>query len=263
MGELKKLVQQHLSEGGFFLSETAGSSWSSGLVGKQVIQTGLSEGASVGVGLGLAAGGKKVLVELVDAGGLLRAGAVLKEALALMARSEGTFPLSLVVLAPEPESGWPIPEGVRVLSVSAAGMWEGVLSRAFSGGVAVVLLAKGVLWEEEELKAFSTASVEKQGSDCTLAAWGSTLGAIQELELGDTVELVAVTELFPVSEVLAASVRKTGRLVLAGPAGCDSLLSRLTVSNASNFWRLEAPPCMLASSDAAEVQAAIHKILQE
>jgi pyruvate/2-oxoglutarate/acetoin dehydrogenase E1 component len=110
---------------------------------------------------------------------------------------------------------------------------------------------KGPVPEEDYAIPFGQADVKREGSDVTVVAiaWvvHETLAAAEELaKEGISVEVVDPRTLVPLDTgTIRASVRKTGRLVIAdeaGPtAGFSAEIAAIVTEDAATFARLQAP----------------------
>lgn len=110
---------------------------------------------------------------------------------------------------------------------------------------------KGDVPEEEYTLPIGKADVKREGSDITIVAiaWlvHEALAAAETLaKEGISVEVVDPRSLFPLdAETIRASVRKTGRLLIAdeaGPtAGASAEIAALAVEDADTFACLKAP----------------------
>ncbi|MBT5812669.1 MAG: alpha-ketoacid dehydrogenase subunit beta, partial [Rhodospirillaceae bacterium] len=110
---------------------------------------------------------------------------------------------------------------------------------------------KGDVPDEEYTLPIGKADVKREGKDVTIVAiaWlvHEALAAAETLaQEGISVEVVDPRSLFPLdAETIRASVRKTGRLVIAdeaGPtAGASAEIAALAVEDADTFASLKAP----------------------
>jgi pyruvate/2-oxoglutarate/acetoin dehydrogenase E1 component len=114
-----------------------------------------------------------------------------------------------------------------------------------------LLARKGPVPEEEYEIPFGQADVKREGGDVTVVALAwlvhEALAAAEELDReGISVEVVDPRSLVPLDrDTIRASVRKTGRLVIAdeaGPtAGFSAEVAALATEDPATFARLEAP----------------------
>ena len=114
-----------------------------------------------------------------------------------------------------------------------------------------LMTLKGAVPTEDYTIPLGKADIKRQGSDVTVVAiaWlvHEALGAAEELaKEGVSVEVVDPRSLVPLDgEAIRASVRKTGRLVVAdeaGPtAGLSAEVAAVVVEDAATFARMKAP----------------------
>lgn len=148
--------------------------------------------------------------------------------------------------------------GLKVVVPSDAGDAMGLMTAAIRDDNPVLVLEParlaGMEGEVQPGRAteLGTAAIKRNGSDVTVVAIGYmvplVLGAARALENeGISVEVIDPRTLSPLDrETIYASVRRTGRLVVAdeAPAMC-SLASEIAASvteDAETFARLQAPP---------------------
>ena len=110
---------------------------------------------------------------------------------------------------------------------------------------------KGPVPDEDDTIPFGKADIKREGTDVTVVALAwlvhESLAAAEALAAeGISVEIVDPRSLVPLdAETIRASVRKTGRLVIAdeaGPtAGFSAEVAALVTEDAATFARLKAP----------------------
>lgn len=223
------------------------------------IRTPLSEQAVLGAATGMALGGKRVVVELVDPAGVVRAADVLADAGAVKGRSSGAWTAPLVVRVPlaarvEVPA---VPAGVGVRVVGRASELGPVLAAALAAdGPTVIFEADGVDGPADD------APLSAEGRVVLLAV-GAGVAVAREAaarlagELGVGVVDVGGTVISPEA---AAAVSRAGRVVVVGHGGEG--LSGGAVSAA--FWSLEAPPVEVrAHAGVDAVIAAVRAIIEE
>lgn len=227
----------------------------------------VADRATLGFAVGLALGGRLPVVELPSTGRLPAVAEVLAEAARVATGGEFRVPLVVRVAYGDEAPGLDrpvgdvLPEGVRVLCPSDPSQAAALLRAAVAESAPVVLLeprsvlvARGTL---APVAGEASARVVRAGDHVTLAAWGSGVHAAcraaDELS-GDgiTAEVVDLVSLAPVDrEVLGASVRKTGRLVVVHP-GDDALAARVQRTGIDEgFLYLESPLATAGESHAA------------
>ncbi|MDR1513573.1 MAG: dehydrogenase, partial [Propionibacteriaceae bacterium] len=209
----------------------------------------ISEAAIVGAGVGYAIAGGRAVVELMYCDFLGRAGdEVFNQAAKWQAMSAGLLKMPLVVrvsvgskYGAQHSQDWSalvahIP-GLKVYFPATPTDAKGMLNLALAGTDPVVFLESQLLYDVGEQ--FEPAGVptgyhetpegqpvvRREGSDVTIATYGATLyRAVQAADIlrdrhGVSAEVVDLRFVAPLDyEVLVASVRKTGRLVLASDA---------------------------------------------
>jgi 2-oxoisovalerate dehydrogenase E1 component len=209
----------------------------------------ISEAAIVGAGVGYALSGGRAVVELMYCDFLGRAGdEVFNQAAKWQAMSGGLLKMPLVVrvsvgnkYGAQHSQDWSalvghVP-GLKVYYPATPTDAKGMLNLALAGSDPVIFLESQKLYDQAEIFApqgvpedyYETPegepAIRREGSDLTIATLGPTLYTACEAAdvLASTYEVQAeVIDLRFVAplnyQVLAASVRKTGRLVLAGDA---------------------------------------------
>lgn len=239
---------------------------------ERVIQTPLSEGASVGLAIGLAIGGKRPVVELV--GGAAGAYAQITQELARLSSAE--FPLPVVLRVPLGELPGGLQtqslagalvgiEGLQVHCPSTAAQAVQVLKQALqSRGPTVILEPLACYGARDQRAAHSGAAVLRSGRDATLVTYGAGVNAC--LELAESSEhdvgVVELAQLHPIdAALLTQALRESGRLILAtdGPTDAhsngalgDRVLAELT---RAAFLYLESPPLAVPATTSELTQA--------
>lgn len=222
-------------------------------------RTPLTEQATIGAATGMALGGKRVVVELVDPAGVARAADVLADAGSVGPRSSGAWTAPIVVRVPLPaEAAVPtVPRGVLVRVVGRASQLGPVLAAALrADGPTVVFEAEGTSGKVDEtpLPAGEQIVVLAVGAGVAvaIAAAGQLTG---EIAVG-VIDVGGLT----LDPTTVAAIRRAGRLVVVGHGGEG--LSESAVAAA--FWSLEAPPIEVrAVSGVDAVVAAIRTTIEE
>ncbi|MBI5017475.1 MAG: alpha-ketoacid dehydrogenase subunit beta [Deltaproteobacteria bacterium] len=212
----------------------------------RVVDTPLAEAAIVGAALGLALGGMLPVPEIQFEGFLYPALNQLCNHIArYRTRTRGTRPVRLVLRCPwgggihAPEHHSDSPEtllvhtpGLTVVTPSNPYDAKGLMTAALRHPDPVVYCepkriyraVKGEVPEEEYTVPIGVAQVVRPGADATVVAWGAlvreAMAAAETLEgEGIGVEVIDLRTLAPMdSDTVVASVRKTGRLVVAHEA---------------------------------------------
>lgn len=239
---------------------------------ERVIQTPLSENATLGLAIGLAMGGKRPVVELV--GGAAGAYAQITRELAELSSAE--FPLPVVLRIPLGE----LPGGLHTESLAGAllgldglsvhcpstpAQAAHVLTLALQArGPSVILESLGCYGTRSDRPAQDGAVLLRSGRDATLVSYGAGVQAC--LSLADSsphdVGVVDLSRLHPVdTQTLAEALRESGRMILAtdGPGSAhsngalgDRVLAELT---RAAFLYLESPPVAVPATEKALNQA--------
>lgn len=214
--------------------------------GDRVVDTPVAESGIVGVGLGLAVGGMRPVVELQFMGFSYPAlDQIINHVARIRNRSRHRFTAPMVIRIPygggigaaehHSESAEAIychVPGLKVVVPSRPSDGKGLLLAAVQDPDPVVFLEPIRLYravrEEVAEEAYTTpigeARVEREGGDVTLVSWGAmmkeTRAAAERLaERGVSVEVVDLRTLVPLDvDTLVGSVRKTGRLVVVHEA---------------------------------------------
>ncbi len=148
--------------------------------------------------------------------------------------------------------------GIKIVLPSTPYDMKGLLKSAIRDNNPVISFesvrlmgSKGEVPEEEYTVPIGKADVKREGSDVTVVALAwlvhEALAAAETLEKeGISVEVVDPRTLYPMdAETIRASVRKTGRLVIAdeaGPtAGASAEIAALATEDAATFAALKAP----------------------
>lgn len=243
----------------------------------------ISEAAIVGTAVGYAAEGGRVLVELMYADFIGRAGDELLNQLAKwQAMSGGLLRMRVVVrvsvgttYGAQHSQDWTalvghVP-GLRVVYPATPYDAKGLMASALSGTDPVIFFESQALYDRPET--FRTegvphrhyrvplgeAEVKRTGSDLTILSAGATLYRAAEAarrledEFGVTAELVDARSLVPFDETLvSASIRKTHRLLLVSDAveqgGYAGYLAARLQERC--FDDLDAPVVVLGALDA-------------
>ncbi|MFK7931730.1 MAG: transketolase C-terminal domain-containing protein [Myxococcota bacterium] len=226
----------------------------------RVLDLPIAEKGTLGLAIGMAMAGDRVVVELTSSG---RAWSILEplaEAAAIAAAGE--LPMCLVLRIPAggqagPRIDAPIAEalsaidGLSVLCPSTSAQALGAYNAALAARTPTVILEPRALLTRRAAHAdpvhFGVARVVSEGHHITLVSWGSGVRtcteAAEQLEAeGYSVAVVDVVSLNPIdANTLGQSVRQTGRMVLvdAPEGGLSDRVLRAALDEA--FLYLEAP----------------------
>jgi len=226
---------------------------------KRVLELTVADRSTLAMAVGMAMGGRNVIVEISSTGRLPAVFEVLADAAAIARRSD--FRLNLVVRVPygQDAEGLDAPigqtihriPGLEVLCPADARQAAGLLRYAIQSGKPTVLLEPRALYgasaERSPAAVHPTARHLRSGSHVTLAAWGTgvpaALDASDSLAASgieaDVIDLVTLTP--EDSSLLSESVMRTGRLVVVHPE--DSVLADAIrqIALDSAFLYLESP----------------------
>jgi 2-oxoisovalerate dehydrogenase E1 component subunit beta len=236
----------------------------------RVIDTPLAESGIVGTAIGLALRGYRPVCEIQFDGFVFPAFNQIVSQLAKMRyRADGHVTVPLTIRIPfgghigavehhseSPEAYFMHTAGLRVVACSnpVDGYW--MIQQAVASDDPVIFFEpKGRYWEKAELDESATpdplhsARVVRQGNDATIVTYGPTVkvcldAAVAAEEEGRSVEVIDLRSLSPLDvEAVCASVRRTGRLIVAheapvfGGSGAE-IAARVTEKC---FYSLEAP----------------------
>lgn len=236
----------------------------------RVLDTPVGDRSVVGLGLGLALGGKHVVVELSSTRSLLAASGVLTDA----ARAAGSeFRPALTIRVPYQQGlGAEIEPAVGDLlchlpgigvHVGRAETFAGLLEATLGKGVHVILETAEELERRAEAVpvTLGAAHTLRTGSHVTLVAWGTGVRAACDAAdalatsgiQADVLDPVTLSSLCP---SLGERVRQTGRVVAVGPDGSSFTDRILASALQSAFLYLESPPSGCRADVAAVVKAA-------
>ena len=247
----------------------------------RVIDTPVAESGIVGVGYGLAVGGMRPVLEMQFMGFSYPAlDQVISHVSRIRSRSRHRFTAPLVIRMPygggigaaehhseSTEALYAHVPGLKVVVPSRPGDAAGLLRAAIEDPDPVVFLEPIRLYravkEDVPERSFTTpigaASVERQGTDLTLLAWGAmmkeTRAAAERLaESGVSAEVLDVRSLVPLDVgAIAASVAKTGRAVVVHEAPRTAGFGAEIVAQIQErcLYQLEAPVARVTGWDTA------------
>jgi 2-oxoisovalerate dehydrogenase E1 component beta subunit len=237
---------------------------------ERVIDTPLAEAGIVGTAIGLALRGYRPVVEIQFDGFVYPAfDHIVSQVAKMRARSLGFVSLPMVIRIPvgggigavehhseSNEAYFAHTAGLRVVAVSnPQDAYWGIQQAIQTDDPVIFYEPKRRYWDKGEVdesaaaRGLFEASVLREGSDCTLVAYGpmvkTCLQAAQAAEEeGKSIEVVDLRSLSPLDyETLVASVEKTGRLVVVHEASTNlGLGAEIAASVAQRaFYSLEAP----------------------
>ncbi len=239
---------------------------------RRVIDTPLAESGVIGTAIGLAIRGYRPVCEIQFDGFVYPAfDQIVSQLAKLRYRNEGRVGVPLTIRIPfgggvgavehhseSPEAYFAHTAGLRVVTPSNAADGYRMIQQAIASDDPVVFFEpKRRYWEKGEVDDTAPLSdvplhravVVNEGSDVTLAAYGPMVAtALEAARIGEqegtSIEVVDLRSLSPLdSETLEASVRKTGRLVVAHEASVFGGLGAEIAARVSErcFYHLESP----------------------
>ncbi len=237
----------------------------------RVIDTPLAEGGIIGAAIGMAMYGMRPVPEIQFADFIFPGyDQIVNELAKLRYRSGGQYTAPMVIRTPygggikgglyhsqSPESLFIHHAGLKVVVPSNPYDAKGLLLSALRQEDPVLFLepkrvyraAKGEVPEEDYTVPLEKAALVREGSHCTVIAWGAelheaTIAVDEAKKSGIECDLLDLRTLWPLDiEAVIASVKKTGRVVVAHEAartcGFGAEISSLIQERA--FVWLEAP----------------------
>ncbi|MBL5972197.1 MAG: alpha-ketoacid dehydrogenase subunit beta [Candidatus Leucobacter sulfamidivorax] len=244
----------------------------------RVLDTPLAEAGIVGSAIGLAMRGYRPVVEIQFEGFIFPAfNQIVTQLAKLTSRHDGLVPMPVVIRVPygghigavehhqeSPEAYFAHTPGLRVVSPSTANDAYWMIQQAIASPDPVLFFEpKAKYWQKGEVDPATPAAplhrtlVARPGTDVTVVGFGAmvtTLLQAAEIAAGEgtSIEVVDLRSLSPIDyEPLYASVRKTGRLVVAQEAqGNASLGSEIAATVAEHaFYSLQAPVLRVSGYD--------------
>ena len=237
---------------------------------ERVIDTPLAEAGIVGTAVGLALRGYRPVVEIQFDGFVYPAfDHIISQVAKMRARSLGTVSMPIVIRIPvgggigavehhseSNEAYFTHTAGLKVVCVSNAedAFW-GIQQAIETDDPVIFYEPKRRYWDKGEVdvsaapRGLWSATVAREGSHCTVAAYGpmvkTCLQAAQAAaEEGKEIEVIDLRSLSPLDlDTLCASVEKTGRLVVVHEASTNGGLGAEIAASVTQrcFYSLEAP----------------------
>ncbi len=238
---------------------------------RRVIDTPLAESGVVGTAVGLAMRGYRPVCEIQFDGFVYPAfDQIVSQVAKLRHRTEGRVAMPLTIRVPygggigavehhseSPEAYFAHTAGLRVVTPSSAGDGHLMIQQAIASDDPVVFFEpKRRYWERGEVDdtpapvtPLHQARVIAEGTDATVAAYGPMVATALDAarigaEEGTSIEVIDLRSLSPVDfDTIEASVRKTGRLVVAHEASVFCGLGAEIAARVSErcFYHLESP----------------------
>lgn len=244
----------------------------------RVVDTPLAESGIIGTAVGLAMRGYRPVCE-IQFDGFIYPGfdQIVAQVAKLHYRSEGSVRMPITIRVPfgggigavehhseSPEAYFAHTAGLRVVSCSNPQDAHSMIRQAIASDDPVLFFepkrrywAKGEVDEEFETIPLDRARIVTEGVDVTLAAYGPLVttaldAAIAAGDEGTSIEVIDLRSLSPLDfDTVAASVRKTGRLVVAHEAsrngGVGAELAAGITERCFNW--LEAAPARVTGFD--------------
>ncbi|MFD5598640.1 alpha-ketoacid dehydrogenase subunit beta [Leucobacter sp. NPDC058333] len=254
----------------------------------RVLDTPLAESAIVGSAIGLALRGYRAVVEIQFDGFIFPAFNQITTQLAkIRARHDGKVDMPIVIRVPygghinsiehheeSPEAYFAHTAGLRVVAPSTANDAYWMIQQAIASNDPVLFFEpKAKYWHKGEVDPAAPSAdlhqsrIARAGTDCTVVGFGAMVTTLlQAAEIaqaeGTSIEVVDLRTVSPIDyEPLLASVRKTGRLVVAQEAsGNASVGSEIAATVAERaFYSLQAPVLRVSGYDIPFPAAAIEQ----
>ena len=236
----------------------------------RVVDTPLSESAIVGTAVGLAIRGYRTVCEMQFDGFVYPAfDQIVSQVAKLRKRSDGRYTMGIVIRLPfqggigaiehhseSPEAYFAHTAGLRVVSCATPNDAYWMIQQAVACDDPVIFCEpKSRYWEKGEVdtekppRGLFEAEVRREGTDVTMVGYGSYVktmlrAAETAATEGRSIEVIDLRSVAPIDiETVAASVRKTGRLVVVQEAPHAASVGSDIVSEISRrcFYEMSAP----------------------
>lgn len=255
----------------------------------RVLDTPLAEAGIVGSAIGLAMRGYRPVIEIQFDGFIFPAfNQIVTQLAKIRARHDGKVDMPVVIRVPygghinsiehheeSPEAYFAHTPGLRVVAPSTPNDAYWMIQQAIASNDPVLFLEpKAKYWQKGEVDPAAPAAelhrarIAREGRDCTVVGFGAMVTTLlQAAEVaqseGTSLEVVDLRSISPIDyEPLLASVRKTGRLVVAQEApGNASVGSEVAATVAERaFYSLQAPVLRVSGYDVPFPAAAIEPL---
>ena len=242
---------------------------------ERVFDSPLAESGIAGTAVGMAAAGLRPVIEMQFCGFIYPA---FNHISRYHNRSRGLYKMPIVIRLPyggginalehhseSMESIYAHIPGLKVVVPSTPHDAKGLLISAIESDDPVLFLEpkriyraiKQEVSEEKFSVPIGKAKVLSQGTDVTVVAYGAMIREVQKAmvmakEAGYSVELIDLRTIYPLDkETIAASIKKTGRIIFVGeePRSFGVGPEIITVANEEAFLHLEAPPKRVTAFD--------------
>ena len=244
----------------------------------RVLDTPLAEAGIVGSAIGLAMRGYRPVIEIQFDGFIFPAfNQIVTQLAKITSRHDGTVPMPVVIRVPygghigavehhqeSPEAYFAHTPGLRVVAPSTPNDAYWMIQQAIQSDDPVLFFEpKAKYWQKGEVDPTAPpgelhrSRIARPGTDCTVVGHGAMVTTLlQAADVaaaeGTSLEIVDLRSLSPIDyEPLLASVRKTGRLVVAQEAqGNASIGSEIAAHVAEQcFYSLQAPVLRVSGYD--------------
>lgn len=244
----------------------------------RVLDTPLAEAGIVGSAIGLAMRGYRPVCEIQFDGFIFPAfNQIVTQLAKITSRHDGAVPMPIVIRVPygghiraiehhqeSPEAYFAHTPGLRVVAPSTANDAYWMIQQAIQSPDPVLFFEpKAKYWQKGDvdptapLAGLHETRIARTGTDCTVVGYGAMVTTLlQAAEVaqseGKSIEVVDLRSVSPIDYApLIASVRKTGRLVVAQEAsGNASVGSEIAAHVAEQaFTSLEAPVLRVTGYD--------------
>ncbi|MCJ7819905.1 MAG: alpha-ketoacid dehydrogenase subunit beta [Bacteroidales bacterium] len=246
---------------------------------ERVFDSPLAESGIVGTAVGMAVAGLRPVVEMQFCGFIYPAfNQIISHVSRMHNRSRGRYNVPMVIRLPyggginalehhseSMESMFAHIPGLKVVVPSTPHDAKGLLISAIESDDPVLFLEpkriyraiKQEVSEEKFSVPIGKAKVLAQGTDVTVVAYGAMIREVQKAmmlakEAGYSVELIDLRTIYPLDkETIAASIKKTGRVIFVGeePRSFGVGSEIIALANDEAFLHLEAPPRRVTAFD--------------
>jgi pyruvate dehydrogenase E1 component beta subunit len=246
---------------------------------ERVFDSPLAESGIVGTAVGMAVAGLRPVVEMQFCGFIYPAfNQIISHVSRMHNRSRGRYKVPMVIRLPyggginalehhseSMESMFAHIPGLKVVVPSTPHDAKGLLISAIESDDPVLFLEpkriyraiKQEVSEEKFSVPIGKAKVLAQGTDVTVVAYGAMIREVQKAmmlakEAGYSVELIDLRTIYPLDkETIAASIKKTGRVIFVGeePRSFGVGSEIIALANDEAFLHLEAPPRRVTAFD--------------
>src|SRR5512133_661511 len=246
---------------------------------ERVFDSPLAESGIVGTAVGMAVAGLRPVVEMQFCGFIYPAfNQIISHVSRMHNRSRGRYRVPMVIRLPyggginalehhseSMESMFAHIPGLKVVVPSTPHDAKGLLISAIETDDPVLFLEpkriyraiKQEVSEEKFSVPIGKAKVLAQGTDVTVVAYGAMIREVQKAmmmakEAGISVELIDLRTIYPLDkETVAASIKKTGRIIFVGeePRSFGVGSEIMALANDEAFLHLEAPPKRVTAFD--------------